>query len=334
MKLDTSEWKAFKIGDVFVIHNGKGITKEEIENNPGALTAVQSGEDNNGCIGRINRRYCIDNDYAVFNSPCLTVARSGSAGFVSYQKHGCSVGDSAKILELKNCDTPSDEIFLFLQAILLQIQAKYTYGRKVTQDKYAAEIIRLPATPDGTPDWDFMESYMKTLHYKPLTTKNKPGNAPKLETEKWGNYLLDDFFNIVPGKYHYPSEYDRGTTPYYSASNTNNGISQYISLDPDFEGNCIITGKIGSTAFYAPTPFCATSDVNVFIPKFQMSPFVGLFISGVINFSENYKWAYGRQCRVGNSKKICIKLPSAPDGTPDWQFMEDYIKALPYGDRL
>ena len=29
-----------------------------------------------------------------------------------------------------------------------------------------------------------------------------------------------------------------------------------------------------------------------------------------------------------------IKLPVTLDGEPDWQFMENYMKSLPYGDRL
>ena len=29
-----------------------------------------------------------------------------------------------------------------------------------------------------------------------------------------------------------------------------------------------------------------------------------------------------------------VKLPSDANGEPDWQFMENYIKALPYGDRI
>ena len=33
-------------------------------------------------------------------------------------------------------------------------------------------------------------------------------------------------------------------------------------------------------------------------------------------------------------KETVIKLPVDTDGNPDWQFMENYIKALPYGDRL
>ena len=82
-----------------------------------------------------------------------------------------------------------------------------------------------------------------------------------------------------------------------------------------------------------------------------MNRFHGLFIVSMINFSENYKWDYGRQCRVGDTKEITIKLPVLLDKSgipikdstckyssygyiPDWDFMEQYIKLLPYGDRL
>lgn len=45
MNLDFSNWKPFKLSDVFCLYNGAGITKEEIECNPGDFVAVQSGED-------------------------------------------------------------------------------------------------------------------------------------------------------------------------------------------------------------------------------------------------------------------------------------------------
>lgn len=38
--------------------------------------------------------------YTILERAYLTVARSGSAGFVSFQPDGCVVGDSAKILLL------------------------------------------------------------------------------------------------------------------------------------------------------------------------------------------------------------------------------------------
>lgn len=149
-----------------------------------------------------------------------------------------------------------------------------------------------------------------------------------LNLQQWKEIQLIDYFDIVAGRYHYPDEYDVGQTPYVSASNENNGIKQKIDLVPDFKGNCIVTGKVGCTAFYEPNDFCATSDVNVFIPKFKLNEKIGLFIATVINFSENYKWSYGRQCRVGDSKEISVKLPVNEQGAPDWIFMEKYIESL------
>ena len=77
MNLDTSQWKEFKVSSIFTIHNGKGITKEEIEDNVGDFTVVQSGEEDNGVLGKINLDYCKIMNYTLSEKPCLTVARSG-----------------------------------------------------------------------------------------------------------------------------------------------------------------------------------------------------------------------------------------------------------------
>lgn len=58
MKLNISDWESFCASDIFFLYNGSGITKEEIEDNPGSFPAVQSGADNNGCIGYISKDYC------------------------------------------------------------------------------------------------------------------------------------------------------------------------------------------------------------------------------------------------------------------------------------
>lgn len=135
-----------------------------------------------------------------------------------------------------------------------------------------------------------------------------------LNTNNWESFCLSDIFDIGPGKYHSQEEYEEGLTPYVTASANNNGIAQRINLAPDFKGNAITTGKVGCTAFYQTEDFCASSDVNIFrARKFEMNPRIGLFITSIINFSENYKWTYGRQCRVGDSKQIIIKLPILMD---------------------
>ena len=150
----------------------------------------------------------------------------------------------------------------------------------------------------------------------------------KLDVFQWKEFKLVDLFQIEAGKYHYSDEYETGNTPYVSASNMNNAIAERINLPPDFSGNKITTGKVGCTAFYQEEDFCATSDVNILTPLFNMNKYVGLYITTIINFNENYKWGYGRQCRVGDSKEIVIKLPALNNGEPDFKYMEEYIKSI------
>ena len=167
--INVSSWRKFKIQDIFNIINGKGITKDEIEENPGNLPAVQSGETNNGILGYIDLEYCKNNKYTYILDPCLTVARSGTSGFISLQPNGCVVGDSAKILRLKNNQYNSINVLIFLRTLLLQLRNKYAYGRKVTTEKYYSEIIKLPAVLDKNkqyqPDYKYMESYINILPY-------------------------------------------------------------------------------------------------------------------------------------------------------------------------
>lgn len=179
--IEVGKWKDFRLKSIIKIKNGKGITKEEIAENEGDLNAVQSGESENGILGQIDKDYCISQNYVISEKPCLTVARSGSAGFVSYQPDGCVVGDSAKLLLLDD-DIADEKVYLFIQTILTSIRFKYAYGRKVTEEKYLNEYIKLPIVyqTDGTPlidetyrfsekgfvpDWEFMKDYISQLLY-------------------------------------------------------------------------------------------------------------------------------------------------------------------------
>lgn len=167
----------------------------------------------------------------------------------------------------------------------------------------------------------------------------------ELNVQDWKEFKISRLFDISAGNYYCSDDYDIGSTPYVSASATNNGVGQMINLPADFEGNKIVTGKVECKAFYQGKSFSATSDANVFSPKFDMSQNVGLFLTSIITFNENGKWSYGRQCRVGDTKEIIIKLPikykadnvpfiddkcvySDEGYVPDWEFMENYIKSL------
>lgn len=161
--LDTNNWDYFSVNDILDIYNGKGITQEEIEENTGSFSVVQSGAENNGVLGLIDLEYCKKMNYTYSEEMCLTVARSGSAGYVSFQKNGCVVGDSAKILKLKS--HANIYCYLFIRTLLMANKYKYTYGRKVTENQYINLTLKLPVKKDRIIDWEYMENYIKSLSY-------------------------------------------------------------------------------------------------------------------------------------------------------------------------
>ena len=376
MNLKICDWKEFKVSFIFQIYNGKGITKDEISDNPGTFPVVQSGEENNGVLGKIDLNYCKSMNYTLSEKPCLTVARSGCAGYVSYQPAGCVVGDSAKILLLKN-ENANNSHYLFLQTVLTANRFKYAYGRKVTEEKYMNDIVRLPvrSNSDGTafidetntysesgwiPDWEFMENYIHSLHHKPITTKNKPGYAPALDVHAWKEFKISDIFTV---KYGVNLELntcietgrnDPDSVNFVARCAENNGVSSRVKIMdnvvPLSSGFISVAGS-GSvlSTFYQDEAFYSGRDLYTLEAKADISPASKIFIITVIE-QNKYKYSYGRQAnRTLSGLVICLPIRRNPDGTPyidntrtfseygfvpDWKFMEDYIRSLPYGDKI
>jgi hypothetical protein len=103
-----------------------------------------------------------------------------------------------------------------------------------------------------------------------------------------------------------------------------------------FEPNCITVNYNGSVgeAFYQSNPFWASDDVNVLYAKdWTMNKYIALFIATVIK-ANRYKFSYGRKWTLEKMKNSLIKLPVTQQCLPDWDYMENYIKLLPYSDRI
>jgi hypothetical protein len=59
-----------------------------------------------------------------------------------------------------------------------------------------------------------------------------------------------------------------------------------------------------------------------------------LFLITILN-ANKYKYFYGRGIVIKKYiKEETIKLPIDSQNNPDWQFMENYIKQLPYSDKI
>ena len=124
---------------------------------------------------------------------------------------------------------------------------------------------------------------------------------------------------------------EKGSTPFVGSIDSNNGYREYVGRKPIHDGNTITVNYNGSVAeaFYQPHPFWASDDVNVLYPKFKLNPYIGLFFVTLIKL-EKYRFNYGRKWHLERMKRSGIKLPVTEGGKPDFAFMEDYVRSLPF----
>lgn len=322
--------KTFLLNEIVKIDYGNKFDLQKMTFEIPSVNFISRTSLNNGVSAKVD----LISNKTPYKEGCLTIALGGSIGATFYQNKPFYTGQNVAVIQFYENNISMLAKLYLCQIIKFEVKNKFrAFGRELNKHIKSDFTVNLPVTNEGNPDWSFMNEFMEKLRHKIIESENTQ-DIHKLNISIWKEFKLSDLFNIVAGKYHYPDEYEIGNTPYISASNTNNGVAQNINIHPDFKGNCIVTGKVGCTAFYQPNDFCATSDVNVLIPKYlKFNKYIGLFIVAIINKSENYKWSYGRQCRVGDSNDIIIKLPTK-NNEPDWQFMEDYIKSLPYADRI
>lgn len=341
-KIDTSEWKEFRVGDIFKIINGKGITKEELFSHPGDIVAVQSGEEQNGCIGYIDEEYCKQKNYHIEYEPCLTVARSGSSGYITYQDKPFVVGDSAKIL--KNKYQMNLYHFLFLRTILMELKKKYSYNDKVSELKYKGDIILLPVNGDGNPDWDYMEEYIKKLESSIFAKLSELGSIAESVSEKIDLkhfkrfHLYDDGLFVIDSGTKLDKVRMTNNSPsinFVGRANANNGVTDYIDeikgLKPYDAGLMTISlgGEYLGSCFIQDKPFYTSQNVNVLIPQGEMSYYCKKYIATMV-FREgrlHYK-AFIDELNRHIKTDFTIPLPVDSNGSIDWIYMEQYMNNI------
>lgn len=335
MKIDTSTWKHFKIGDYFDIHPTKaytGLSNKDL-NDGGETPFVVNSAANNG-IGGFSTKPATE------KGNIITFSDTTEGNTFFYQPHDFIGFSHVQGMYEKNHAWTRNQLLFLVSVLKFTCVGRYTYGRKMTRENIAASLVLLPSDEYGLPDWQWMESYIDSLHSEPLTTQNDV-HVASFDTTVWKWFQLggeDGLFDIRKGKRLTSEDQTDGNTPYIGAIDSNNGVSNLIGQSPIHEGNTISLSYNGSVgeAFYQPLPYWATDDVNALYLRPEngtLCPATGLFICSVLKH-DKYRYSYGRKWTLDNMNDTKIKLPATPDGKPDWQWMESYIKSLPYGDRL
>ena len=324
--------KEFRFGDLISdIYKAKAINKDDLAVSNGDTNAIRyitrTGE-NNGCE-LLADRHEVSIDF-IERGNAITIGDTTATCF--YQDEDFITGDHMVVVRADSW--LNRDRALYVIALLNNEQYKYSYGRAFLMERIKNTVLKLPVNGGGNPDWQFMEDYIKSLHHKPLTTKNKPGQAPDLNVSEWKEFRVCDILDCDSTTLSIKDDLPEGSTPFVSRTAENNGIDGYVDIESDklTAGNCLTIGAEGVYAFYQPESF-ATGNKVYQIRNRNLNSYTGLFITTILNL-EDYRYSYGRARIMSKLKNEVIKLPVDANGYPDWKFMEGYIKSLPYGDRL
>lgn len=365
MKFNTNEWKEFEIGKLFQASTGDTDITQELLTEDG-LPVVSAGEADSGIIGKTTVAA------KVFSKNTITIDMFGYACTRTYlykmvtHARVFSLSGRGHLLTASEC--------LFLSALLNSLKYKFAYGRMCNWERIKDDCLKLPIQhhSDGTPvvdpekkyskqgyipDWQFMENYIKSLHYKPLTTSRVHVPKKELNVSEWKEFCIASLFKSMYKGEAYTDEDLKNIdssviVPYITRTDLNNGCKYMAKITSDFHveaGNAITIGDTTATCFYQKDKF-VTGDHIVILRAEWLNLLRGLFLIGLLN-QEKIKYSYGRAYKIDNIKKTLLKLPIQhhPDGTPvidpekkyskkgyipDWQFMEDYINTLPYSDKI
>lgn len=291
------------------------------EKSPYKVNYVSRTRENNGVSAYVK----IKDDVVPFEAGLITVAGSGNSVLESFiQYNPFYTGYHVFLLKPKQAMPDIEKLFYCY--CIRQNQYKYGFGRQA--NKTLKDIL----VPEEVPK-EFSSINLKSLNIlNPGRVLNKDFD---LNTTKWKTFNTKTLFEITGSKTTTLlelGEYGKGKYPYVTTQETNNGIDGFYDYYTE-QGNVLtVDSAVLGYCSYQPLNFSASDHVEKLIPKFEMNKYIALFLTTIIN-QEQYRYNYGLKCSQTRLKKSQIKLPSK-NGKPDFYFMENYIKSLPYSSSL
>jgi hypothetical protein len=316
-----------KVSDLFHIIYGNKFDLNKMTLSTDQATAVNfvgRSSQNHGVSAQVERIQ----DCEPFPDGLITVALGGSKLLSSFvQERPFYTAQNVAVLKPKSELSFSEKIYYCM--CIRHNRFRYSaFGREANR---TLKALAVPAIKD-IPGWINSVGPSDISNYSQPYSQSQMG---KLQPNEWRWFRYDALFEIKKGKRILNRDMIPGKTPCVRPIAKNNGITKFIAIDPNHEGNVITVSYNGSVgeAFYQPVPIFALDDINILYPKFDLTPSIAMFLITLIR-KERYRFNYGRKWHLGRMNESLIRLPVDNKGNPDWKFMENYIKSLPYSKEL
>lgn len=241
---------------------------------------------------------------------------------------------------------------------------------KMNNDEYVIDPEKMFSDEGYIPDFDFINEFMESVENVERESKDSIRDSLKtdnniakfnseIKSEKWKDFYLHKLFNTRMGNGidAIATTNDNPKFNYVSRDSNGNGVVGFVD---EVEGqkpfpagtmSLALGGSFLGSCFIQKEPFYTAQNVGILQEKEPLSIHTKLFISTLIRNECKIKYqAFGRELNSHFRKDFTIKLPVLMNGNdyvfdknkkysddgyiPNWEWMENYMKSLPYGDRV
>lgn len=330
--LQQCDWRAYRMNEIFIIQTGANVSKSHL--NEGRIPRITATDVNNGVDLFSNNSE--NKNFRTYEN-CVSISFLGSCFYQPYK-----ASYDMKIHNITLRDRPFNKyIALFVANQCKRTCSQVTYGNQMSSTDLQNQFIYLPSTPNGEPDYAFMEEYMRHKE-KMLLNKYKNHISYLLDNQQviemgggkpictnWKEFRIEDIFSIDSGVRLTAANMKSGKRPFIGATDSNNGITAFVgNTNKSMDRNVLGVNYNGSVVenFYHPYEAVFSDDVKrLHLKEEQGNRFIYLFIKQCI-LMQKTKYQYGYKFNGERMKKQFIMLPCTPEDTPDWQYMESYMR--------
>lgn len=358
--IDTSSWKEFKLDELFEKIktekiSGKANDFPTCRTDEYIIPLLTAGADNQGFARYAKRNQCP----TILKNVISISANGANTGVTFYQKDEFAVLQDAYAIKLKDMEIPNEQVGLFLASCISKIlHGNFSWTYKAGWERIKGMVIKLPVKETEEIDWEYMQKRIAELEQEriteleqyliatglndyELTDEDKDILATKLtdgvlQNSISGNgclkearmFRLEELFGEpIRGTRLVKEHRIAGDIPLVTAGFNNQGVAEHVSNEAQTTFNCGLTIDMFGNCFYRDYKFKADDNILVFDLK-SIPKEAKLYIASAINKVVGGLYSYSHQYRVKSFNNTIISLPIMSNGTPDWTYMEKYIRAI------
>lgn len=349
------DYKEFKVGDLFDVNPTKyykGLRDDEVKTKDGTIPFVTTQNTNNGVAGYSNLS-------AINKGNTITASDTTGDDAIFYQESDFIGRSHVQNITPKKDVTFNKHIALYIISCIKQsVHGLYDYGNKFNRQNMKNTSILLPVTSEGTPDYSYMESYIREMQREYIDSLLESNSIERnhllkvvglsndeyerikdhvvlSDAKRYAEFSIDDLFVMesisqIPQGW-LPKFIDCGVT-YISQKIGNNGFNGYIEPTTALKlnkGGVIVVGvdKIAEGVIYwQEEDFYANKMLK--LSSGHVNKNSALYVVSCIKKVCEPIYSYSNKINIDKLKNTKILLPITTTGEVDYAYMEDYISKI------